>query len=129
MNTTSGKLFKNFTTLFVGLLLVQIINFLFSLVLPKYFSPIQFAQFGIFTSIVFILIELINAKLEVAVMLGKNNEEAKQIVIAAITAAILLSILTTLISIPIIFFMENLYFIAFDCFTIWFASTYFSVFK
>lgn len=109
MNTTSGKLFKNFTTLFVGLLLVQIINFLFSLVLPKYFSPIQFAQFGIFTSIVFILIELINAKLEVAVMLGKNSEEAKQIVIAAITAAILLSILTILISIPIIFFYGKIY--------------------
>ena len=117
MNTTSGKLFKNFTTLFVGLLLVQIINFLFSLVLPKYFSPIQFAQFGIFTSIVFILIELINAKLEVAVMLGKNNEEAKQIVIAAITAAILLSILTTLISIPIIIFYGKIYILLQRCYS------------
>ena len=111
MNSTSGKLFKNFTTLFGGLLLVQIINFLFSLVLPKYFSPIQFAQFGIFTSIVFILIELINAKLEVAVMLGKDEEEAKHIVIAAITAALLLSVITIFISIPIIFFYRNIYFL------------------
>lgn len=111
MNETSGKLFKNFSTLFTGLILVQIINFIFSLILPKYFSPIQFAQFGIFTSAVFIVIELINAKLDLAVMLGKDNNEAKEIVVAAITIAILLFGLTTCICIPVILFYDKVYFL------------------
>lgn len=109
MNATSGKLFKNFSTLFVGLLLVQIINFSFSLILPKYFLVEQFAQFGIFTSIVFILIELINAKLDLAVMLGKDNDEAAEIVAAAVTAAVLLSFITIVLSVPVAFYFGTIY--------------------
>ncbi|MFN8282055.1 MAG: oligosaccharide flippase family protein [Chitinophagales bacterium] len=108
---TSEKLFKNFTTLFIGLILVQVINFSFSLILPKFFSPTQFAQFGIFTSVVFILIELINAKLDLAVMLGKTDEEAKEIVNAAVSVACILSIIIACICVPVVLLFDRIYFL------------------
>lgn len=91
INSNYSTYFKKFSILFLGLVLVQIINFLFSLLLPKYFSPNQFAEFGIFTSIVFILIEINNAKLDIAVMLGKTIDEAKEIVDASFTFVIIFS--------------------------------------
>ena len=111
MKTASSKpsLFKNFSVLFTGLMAVQIINFLFSLVLPKYFSPNDFAEFGIYTSILFIVIEIVNAKLDVAVMLGKDAVESKKIVSASVTIAILIFLLLLLICIPIFFFFRRVY--------------------
>lgn len=111
MNTASDKssFFKNFSALFSGLVLVQIINFLFSLVLPKYFSPENFAEFGIFTSIVFILIEVANAKLDVVVMLGKNEDELKKILNAAFTITVFIFFILFLIELLFLFFVPKIY--------------------
>ncbi len=100
---------KKFSALFIGLVLVQIINFLFSLILPKYFSPTAFAEFGIFTSVVFIFIEIINAKLDIAVMLGKTEKEAKEIVNAAFTIAVLFSSILLLLGIALYFLYSKVY--------------------
>ena len=107
--TNNTSFLKKFSALFIGLVFVQIINFLFSLILPKYFSPAAFAEFGIFTSIVFIFIEVINAKLDIAVMLGKTEEEAKEIVNAAFTIAVLFSSLLILLGIILYFFYSKVY--------------------
>ena len=109
VNSKPSSFFKKFSSLFFGLVLVQIINFLFSLVLPKYFSPSQFAEFGIFTSIVFILIEVNNAKLDIAVMLGKTTEEAKKIVSACFTFAILFSLALLIIQALFLLFLPKIY--------------------
>ncbi len=105
----SASLFKNFTSLFSGLLFVQIINFLFSLVLPKYFTPEAFAEFGIFTSMVFILAEIVNARLDIAVMLGKDEHETKKIVNAAFTNAVILFAILQLVCIPVYFLYSKIY--------------------
>ncbi len=113
MNTPSNKssFFRNFSALFTGLVVVQIINFLFSLQLPKYFSPANFAEFGIFTSLVFIFIEVINAKLDIAVMLGKDDDEAKKILNAAFTIAVAASSLLLLFELLFAFFAPKIYYL------------------
>lgn len=107
--TNNTSFLKKFSALFIGLVFVQIINFLFSLILPKYFSPTAFAEFGIFTSIVFIFIEIINAKLDIAVMLGKTEEEVKEIVNASFTIAILFSSILLLLGIALYFLYSKVY--------------------
>lgn len=111
MNNASDKsvFFKKFSLLFTGLVFVQIINFLFSLVLPKYFLPVNFAEFGIFTSIVFILIEVVNAKLDIAVMLGKDEDESKKILNAAFSISIVFFFILLLIEILFLFFVPKIY--------------------
>lgn len=83
---------KNTSTLFSGLLVVQLLNFLFALILPRYCLPSDFAVLGIFTSLVLILNELVNAKLDMAVMLPEDTAEASSIVHAAYTGAGIFSI-------------------------------------
>lgn len=89
----------NFSKLFIVLVLVQIINFGFSILLPRFFSPEQFATFGVFTAIVFIIIEIVNLKLDVAVQLPKNNEAALQVLGSAIGVAFFISGLIFIVSI------------------------------
>jgi O-antigen/teichoic acid export membrane protein len=105
----STSFFRKFTSLFIGLVFVQVINFLFSLILPKYFSPSEFAEFGIFTSLVFILIEVVNAKLDIAVMLGKHEVETLQIINAAFTFAVGFFLLLFLIVLLFISFIPEIY--------------------
>lgn len=100
-NTDKSSFFKNFSTLFVGLVFIQIFNFIFSLILPKYFSPEAFAEFGIFTSFVFIFIEVINAKLDIAVILPKSIIESKEIIDASFTVAIVFIAITSFVIVPI----------------------------
>jgi O-antigen/teichoic acid export membrane protein len=103
------SIFKNFSTLFAGLVAVQLINFLFSLLLPKYFSPADFAEFGIFTSVAFILIEIINAKLDIAVMLPEKDAAAREVLDAAFTVACLLFLCICVLCIPVFFYYSKLY--------------------
>lgn len=106
-----SSLFKSFTTLFSGLLMLQIINFLYSLLLPKYFTPNSFAEFGIFTSIVFIFIEIINAKFDIALMLGKDEINTKNILDTSFTVAVIASLLLLLIELPFYFVLPKIYFL------------------
>ncbi|MEZ5026992.1 MAG: oligosaccharide flippase family protein [Chitinophagales bacterium] len=105
--TTS--LFANFGKLFIGLVFVQFINFFFSLILPKYIQPTAFAEFGIFLSIIYILTEIINAKIDMAVFLGKSVEEAQQIANAAIGIACILFCFLLVISAISFFFVPVIF--------------------
>lgn len=113
MNATSESnfIFSNFAKLFSGLALVQVINFIFSLILPKYISATSFAEFGIFISIIYIFIEIINAKLDIAVMLGNSKAQAENIVNTAIGIAIILSGLLLLIALLFFFFVPKIFLI------------------
>lgn len=103
------SIFQNFSKLFSGLVVVQIINFIYSLFLPKFFSPTDFAEFGIYTSVAFILVEIVNAKLDVAVMLGNTLEESKKIMYAAITIALIAFIIAILFQFLFLFFVPKIY--------------------
>ncbi|MFN8237079.1 MAG: oligosaccharide flippase family protein [Chitinophagales bacterium] len=108
--TSSGNsIFKHFSILFLGLLAVQIINFLFSLVLPKFFTPVDFAEFGIFTSILFILIEVTNAKLDIAVMLPVDIQQSERIINASFTVTCLFFVALLLICIPLSILYYKIY--------------------
>jgi lipopolysaccharide exporter len=72
--------YSGFLKLFSGMAVVQLLNFAFSLILPKYYSPADYALFGIFTAVVFILVELISLKLELTVFLPEDDREAIEIV-------------------------------------------------
>ena len=111
MNSTSvtSGFFKNFSLLFTGLIVVQIINFVFSLILPKFFLPAAFAEFGIFTSVVFILIEIVNAKLDVVVMLTQHEEETKRVMNAAFTIAVIVFFILLLVEFLFLFFVPTIY--------------------
>ena len=104
-----GKFIKQVSVLFSGLLMVQIINFIFSLLLPKYVTPPDFALFGIFTAVVFILAEIVNAKLDVAVMLGTDDKEAERLVTAAHTFAAGFVLLLIFISLFLVFYVDKIY--------------------
>lgn len=106
---TNHRFLKHFSVLFSGLVVVQVINFLFSLILPTFFTPEAFAEFGIFTAVVFILIEVINAKLDIAVMLGKDIDEAKLITDAAFSVSILACFLLLLVQVLFLFFLPKIY--------------------
>jgi O-antigen/teichoic acid export membrane protein len=72
--------YSGFLKLFSGMAVVQLLNFVFSLILPKYYSPADYALFGIFTAVIFILIEVISLKLEMTVFLPETDREAIEIV-------------------------------------------------
>lgn len=101
-------LFRNFSVLFSGLFAVQVINFLFSLVLPRFFTPQAFAEFGVFSSLVFILIEIVNAKLDMAVMLPAAHQDSRSIIDASFTFAFILCSLLLAVSLPLYLFYNKL---------------------
>ena len=105
----NASIFQNFSKLFSGLVFVQIINFIYSLLLPKFVTPTAFAEFGIYTSIAFIVAEIVNAKLDVAVMLGNTISESKKIVSAAITIALIVFIASILFEFLFLFFVPKIY--------------------
>ena len=77
---TVPSFYSGFLKLFSGLAVVQILNFGFSLILPRYYSPVDYAFFGVFTAIIFILIEIVTLKLDVTIFLQKEDKEALEIV-------------------------------------------------
>lgn len=111
MNNSKHKpsFVRSFSTLFSGLAIVQVINLLYSLLLPRFFSPEAFAEFGIFTAIVFILAEIVNAKLDIALMLGSDESSVKDILDAAFTVATLVTIVLFAIGFIVISFIPVVY--------------------
>ncbi|MCB9034092.1 MAG: oligosaccharide flippase family protein [Chitinophagales bacterium] len=99
----------NFSKLFSVLLIAQIINFCFALILPHYFSPTEFATFGVYMSLLLIATETINLKLDVAVQLPKNDVEAKQIYLHAIAIAFLFSLIWLLVSVILSIVYNKIY--------------------
>lgn len=95
MNDESSipSFFSGFLKLFSGLALVQIFNLGFSLILSRYYTPEDYAFFGVFVAIVLILMEVITLKLEVTVFLPEEENEALEIVHSVFFICGLLSII------------------------------------
>ncbi|MCZ2394034.1 MAG: oligosaccharide flippase family protein [Chitinophagales bacterium] len=93
------SLVKNAAWIFSGLLFAQIINFLFALVLPRIYAPEDFALFGLFLSSVMILFEIVNFRLDHALMLPNIEEESIYIYRKAIFYGFILAFIVLLIGI------------------------------
>lgn len=84
------------TWLFSGLFLVQVINIIFALLLPKIYSPQSFSVFGIFISTILILSEIINLRLDQALMIPENEEESIFIYRKAVNSATIISFIVSI---------------------------------
>lgn len=101
------SLIKNFFILFNGQIIAQIFGFAFYLIFPKFYTPEDFATFGLFTSGIFVISEIVNLKLDIVVMISEAKEEYA-IVSASFIIAALISILSIIIG---YFFIPNLCFL------------------
>jgi O-antigen/teichoic acid export membrane protein len=95
----------NFYKLFLGLFIAQIINFIGFMLLPKLYAPQDFALFGTFTAFVFIIIEILNLKLDIALQIADNKNEHIFLLQLSILIGILLSIFLFLFL--LVFFPKN----------------------
>ena len=93
---TKNSFLQKVTWLFSGLFLVQVINLSFALLLPKIYSPQNFSLFGIFISTVLIFSEIINLRLDQALMIPKNEEESIFIYKKAIKSATIISFIVSI---------------------------------
>lgn len=91
--------YSGFVKLFSGLALVQLLNFGFALILPRFYTPGDYAFFGVFTAIVFILLEIITLKLDVTIFFPKEDDEAIEIVHAIFLVSFCFALVTLLVSI------------------------------
>lgn len=101
--------YSGFLKLFSGLAVVQVLNFGFSLILPRFYSPEDYAFFGIFTAIVFILLEIVTLKLDVTIFFPKEDEEALEIVHAIFLISFCFAIIILVISLGMSFFYDPAY--------------------
>ncbi|MEO6136776.1 MAG: oligosaccharide flippase family protein [Ginsengibacter sp.] len=101
--------YSGFVKLFSGLALVQLLNFGFALILPRFYTPDDYAFFGVFTAIVFILLEIITLKLDVTIFFPKEDDEAIEIVHAIFLVSFYFALITLLVSIWVSFFYNPAY--------------------
>ena len=101
--------YSGFLKLFSGLAVVQLLNFSFSLILPRYYSPGDYALFGIFTAIIFILIEVVTLKLDVTIFFQKEDEQALEIVHAIFLICLFFSLIILVLSLILVFFYNPVY--------------------
>lgn len=101
--------YSGFLKLFSGLAIVQLLNFFFSLLLPRFYSPDDYAFFGVFTAIVFILLEIATLKLEVTIFFPKEDGEAIEIVHAIFLVSFFIAVITLLVSVWVSLYYEPAY--------------------
>lgn len=116
---TNVSMFKNSFILFRGLFVVQLINIGLLFIYPKLYKPQDFATFGLFTSAVLIISEIINLKINVAVMLAHTEQELQELVQSAIKIACVVSALSLLIIMPYAYFSNWIYLLLPVSFLIW----------
>lgn len=98
-----------FIKLFSGSVVVQFLNLAFSLLLPKYYTPGDYAVFGIFTAAVFILVEIICLKLDITIFLPKSDYEAIEIIHAIFLLSAILFLIISFASIWLVIYFDTVY--------------------
>lgn len=100
----------NFYPIFGGLLLAQLFNLLNLFILPRFYTPEDFAIFGIFSSLVFIIIEIVSLKLDVAIQVADESQR-KQLTQISIISAVIISIIVLIFSIVYVLIYQNHYYL------------------
>jgi O-antigen/teichoic acid export membrane protein len=90
---------KDVSVLTMGSVIGQIINVCSYILFARWFLPSEFGIFGVFLAIQIVLAEIVNGKLDIAVMLPEEGEDTRKLV----QSAIILGCAFSLICIPIVF--------------------------
>lgn len=98
---------KDVSTLTLGSLVGQILNVLSYMLFARWFLPADFGVFGIFLAIHIILTELVNGKLDIAVMLPKEVEDTRKLVQSGIVIGVLFSLLCLVVVFGVTLFFDN----------------------
>ena len=96
--------YRGFLKLFSGLALVKVLNFIFSIILPRFYLPVDYASLGVFTATILILAEINTLKLDVAIFFPKEDQDALEIVHAVFLISFYFSIIILFLSILFIAF-------------------------
>lgn len=76
----NGRFFKSIAILSTGNLLAQAIHLVTYIVLPRfYYSPGEFGLFGFYLALYFIFFEIVNLKMDQAIMLPAEKREAREL--------------------------------------------------
>ncbi len=101
---TIPSFYRGFLKLFSGLVLVKALNFIFSIILPRFYLPVDYASLGVFTATILILTEINTLKLDVAIFFPKEDQDALEIVHSVFLISFYFSTIILLISILFIAF-------------------------
>ena len=88
---------KNTTTLVTGTVLAQLIPLILSPILTRYFSPIEYATFGLFLSITAIMVSMASGSYEMAILQPKKHEDAINIASASLILSIIFNVIVFII--------------------------------
>ena len=106
--TEKNSFYKNVVTLIKGNSIAQAIPLIISPILARIYSPENFADFGVYMSILAILTVFVTGKYELAIMLPKKDKNALNIFALSIIITIIVSIITLLITINPFFNLVDL---------------------
>tara|TARA_B100000965_G_scaffold406398_1_gene445117 strand:- start:3377 stop:4693 length:1317 start_codon:yes stop_codon:yes gene_type:complete len=106
--TEKNSFYKNVVTLIKGNSIAQAIPLIISPILARIYSPENFADFGVYMSILAILTVFVTGKYELAIMLPKKDNNALNIFALSIIITIIVSIITLLITINPFFNLVDL---------------------
>jgi O-antigen/teichoic acid export membrane protein len=99
----NNRFIKDVLTLFSGSAIAQVIGFAFMPVLTRLFSPEEFGIFYIFLTTASILSLLITGGYEKSLVLPSSDNDARHLLLFAF----MLSILATILSLIILFFLDK----------------------
>jgi O-antigen/teichoic acid export membrane protein len=102
-----NNIVKNFMVLLSGAVIAQALPALFSPIISRIYSPSDFANFAYWSSIANTVAVVSTLRYELAIVLPKNNEDAKQILKGSMLLSLITSVLTFLFC--IIFITKNDY--------------------
>ena len=100
----------DFYIIFSGLLIAQVFNLLNLFILPRLYNPADFALFGLFTSFVFILIEVINLKLDIAIQIA-DTDKRRALTQASIFTSFFITLIIAAFSTVFVVVRGNYYFL------------------
>jgi len=85
-----------------GAIIAQVLPALFSPIVSRIYSSVDFSNFAYWSSIANTVAVIANLRYELAIVLPKNNDDAKQILKGAILISILVACLTFVVSLVLI---------------------------
>lgn len=90
---------KDVSVLTIGSVIGQIINVCSYILFARWFLPNEFGIFGVFLAVHIVLAEIVNGKLDIAVMLPEEEEDTRKLV----QSAIILGCAFALFCVPVVF--------------------------
>ena len=93
-----SEFFRNMLTLLSGSALAQLIPFLLLPILQKWFyTPASFGELALYTSVTMLLAQIASMKYEFAIVNAKKQSEAENLLVGALSIALIFSLITAVV--------------------------------